>query len=80
MEVIGHINIKGRIKYKIRQYDREPSKAQLLMDKYISLIIKKMRVRMLDVCVRLHLVRLPKNDELTNEQIVEVLRKIEEGI
>jgi hypothetical protein len=74
------MNNKGRIKYKIRQYDREPSKAQLLMDKYISLIIKKMRVRMLDVCVRLHLVRLPKNDELTNEQIVEVLRKIEEGL
>lgn len=69
------MNSRGKIKYKIRQYDKNPSMTQQFMDKHILPIIKKTRVRILDVGVKLHLVEMPQDKEWMDYRLQKVLKK-----
>lgn len=66
---------KGKIKYKIRQYDKRQSTLHQFMAKHISPSLKKARVRILDMGVKLHLIQLPSDAEWMDYRLRAVLKK-----
>lgn len=69
------IDNRGKIKYKIRQYDQRQSTLHQSMAKHISPSLKKARVRILDMGVKLHLIQLPSDAEWMDYRLRAVLKK-----
>lgn len=73
------MNSRGKIEYKIRQYDMIPSKVQQFMNKRVKPIVKKVSGEVRNIGIKLKLVKLSE-DELMDYQIQEYLKKIKKNI
>lgn len=73
------MNSRGKIKYKIRQYDEIPSRAKVFADKHIKPIVASVSRGMRNIGVKLKLVKLPE-DKWMDYRIEEAIKKIKEGI
>lgn len=67
------MNDRGKIKSKIRQYDKVPTRVQVWLHKHIYPSTKRLKKQIRKIGVKLHIIKLSEQ-ELFSMRIEEILR------